>query len=135
MLYKFCNRCGKKIPQGSKCSCAPKVKPAKRDENDEGQKVYKTFRWKKLSKIVRSQYSNIDIYAYYKYNRLIQTNMVHHIIPVKEDPSLAYDIDNLIPLSNKSHREIESRYRRSQASKEHCIKELRKMKKRWGEGR
>lgn len=43
--------------------------------------------------------------------------MVHHIIPVKDDWSKRYDIDNLIPLSNATHEYIEQTYAQGQREK------------------
>lgn len=42
---------------------------------------------------------------------LIEATMVHHIIPIKERPDLALDINNCISLSFEAHEIIEDRKR------------------------
>ncbi len=43
--------------------------------------------------------------------KLIRATMVHHIIPIKERPDLALDINNCISLSFEAHEIIENRIR------------------------
>lgn len=43
--------------------------------------------------------------------KLIEATMVHHIIPIKERPDLALDINNCISLSFEAHEIIEERTR------------------------
>ena len=41
--------------------------------------------------------------------KLVRATMVHHIIPIKERPDLALDINNMISLSFEAHEIIEGR--------------------------
>lgn len=43
--------------------------------------------------------------------KVIEANTVHHIIPIKERPDLALDIDNMVSLSFEAHEIIEDRHR------------------------
>lgn len=43
--------------------------------------------------------------------KIISANTVHHIIPIKERPDLALDIDNMVSLSFEAHEIIEERHR------------------------
>ncbi|MBQ9659177.1 MAG: HNH endonuclease [Clostridia bacterium] len=43
--------------------------------------------------------------------KIIDANTVHHIIPIKERPDLALDINNMVSLSFKAHEIIEDRHR------------------------
>lgn len=43
--------------------------------------------------------------------KLIDANTVHHIIPIKERPDLALDINNMVSLSFEAHEIIEDRHR------------------------
>lgn len=43
--------------------------------------------------------------------KIIKADTVHHIIPIKERPDLALDINNCISLSFEAHEIIEDRYR------------------------
>lgn len=67
-------------------------------------------------------YNSIDLWALYHHKRFATANTVHHIIPVKDDDSRKMDIDNLIPVSRDSHREIETLYKTSR--KEQTQREL-----------
>lgn len=48
----------------------------------------------------------------------VRAVMVHHIIPIKERPDLALDIDNCVSLSFLAHEIIEDRYQFSYHKKE-----------------
>lgn len=43
--------------------------------------------------------------------KIVDANTVHHIIPIKERPDLALDINNMISLSFEAHEIIEDRHR------------------------
>ena len=43
--------------------------------------------------------------------KMIDANTVHHIIPIKERPDLALDINNMVSLSFEAHEIIEDRHR------------------------
>lgn len=53
---------------------------------------------------------NDGIHKPYKI-KLVKATMVHHIIPIKERPDLALDINNCISLSFEAHEIIEDRTR------------------------
>ena len=41
--------------------------------------------------------------------KIVKANVVHHIIPIKERPDLALDINNMVSLSFEAHEIIEDR--------------------------
>lgn len=41
--------------------------------------------------------------------KIVKATIVHHIIPIKERPDLALDIDNMISLSFEAHEIVEER--------------------------
>lgn len=43
--------------------------------------------------------------------KIIDANTVHHIIPIKQRPDLALDINNMISLSFEAHEIIEERHK------------------------
>lgn len=43
--------------------------------------------------------------------KIVDANTVHHIIPIKERPDLALDINNMISLSFEAHEIVEERCR------------------------
>ena len=57
--------------------------------------------------------------------KIIDANTVHHIIPIKERPDLALDIDNMVSLSFEAHEIIEERHRWTWRKKKKTIAEER----------
>lgn len=53
----------------------------------------------------------IDLYELYKYGGIAPADTVHHIEPTSEHQELFWTEDNLIPVSNKSHKEIHRLYK------------------------
>lgn len=113
MIYKRCIRCGKRIEAGRTCECFTKyIKQPKGYKKPIGaRQVYHTKRWEKLRNYIMSKYDGIDLYAWYAHKTIVPANTVHHIIPVVDDETHAYDADNLIPVSDASHKEIHSGYK------------------------
>ncbi|AVI30949.1 MULTISPECIES: HNH endonuclease [Bacillus subtilis group] len=79
--------------------------PRKRDELD---KIYNTARWKRVRKAVL----NRDGYLCCECKRrglITNGNTVHHIIALRDDPSKAFEINNLeticLECHNKEHPE------------------------------
>lgn len=108
MIYKRCSRCHKRIPAGTTCECARN----REYTHAEGiKKQYHTERWKQIRRIVMSRYTGIDVYALYKHNRIVYADTVHHIDPTSENPNRFYDLSNLVPVSNDSHKEIHREYK------------------------
>lgn len=58
-----------------------------------------------------SRYAGIDVYALYKHNKIVYADTVHHIVPTSESPDCFYDLNNLVPVSNASHKEIHREYK------------------------
>ena len=58
--------------------------------------------------------------------KIVDANIVHHIIPIKERPDLALDINNCISLSFEAHEIIEERHRWSWRKKKKPL-----TKERW----
>ena len=50
-------------------------------------------------------------YILFKYNKITPATLVHHIIELTEDETQAYELSNLIPVSDIAHREIHKRYK------------------------
>ena len=115
---KLC-RCGRKISiDKDTCEhCTSRHSRYDKDRSRDISKFYKSHRWTVLSKIVRTQANHVDLYQLHINNKIIPCDMVHHIVPVKDDWSKRYDIDNLIPLSNATHEYIEQTYARGQREK------------------
>ncbi|MDU1264546.1 MAG: HNH endonuclease [Peptostreptococcus sp.] len=136
MLTKLC-RCGAKVPVGEVCKvCGYDRHKAydKQVRDEKTKKFYKSTQWTSLAKQTRYRYHNLDVYQLYKYNRLVPSEMVHHIIPVRDDWSKRLDPDYLIPLSNQSHAEIEREYDKGHEFKEVKARELLSFLEKFREG-
>ena len=48
---------------------------------------------------------------YPEHIKIVEANTVHHIIPIRERPDLALDLDNMVSLSFEAHEIIEDRHR------------------------
>lgn len=57
--------------------------------------------------------------------KIVDADTVHHIIPIKERPDLALDINNCISLSFEAHEIIEDRHRWTWRKKKKPITEER----------
>lgn len=57
--------------------------------------------------------------------KIVDANTAHHIIPIKERPDLALDINNGISLSFEAHEIIEERHRWTWRNKKKLITEER----------
>lgn len=139
MLYKLC-RCGKKIPIIIPyCEdCQKKVRQNKRDQQKyydqnlrKNYDIYHSPIWLSLRDQCKSRFTGIDVYQYYKYNKLVEGTLAHHIVPVEDDKSLIYDLDNLVFVSDRTHAEIHSLYDCGQASREATQALLRGYRDRW----
>ena len=128
MIWKRCGRCGKRIPSGSACACL--AKRDYRNEKREGvRKERSSSRWQKTREAVLSEYSGLDIYAYYHDGKVIEANQVHHIVEADKMPEHFYDRENLFPCSAESHAEIHYRYK---SEGENVVREeLRDYLRRW----
>lgn len=123
-MKKLCNGCRKALISvtESRCvDCALKYSRFSRDRVksvSENDSFYKTSKWCKLSKFVRSKYGGLDLYELIVNKRFVKAKVVHHIVPVKDDYAKRFDLDNLIPVSARTHRMIESVYAKSLKDKE-----------------
>lgn len=104
MIYKRCGFCKKRIPAGSKCDCKKKRHHKLKDEKSES--FYDSKTWKRLRKVVKKFYFGLDFYAFYVHGLLVEGRTAHHIVPLEVDEALKTKFENLIYVSESSHREI-----------------------------
>ena len=69
----------------------------------------------------------IDAYLYMTQGIVVAADTVHHIIPLKDEPSKRSDLDNLISLHHDTHSLIETMYK---TQKDKMIQELSEMVER-----
>lgn len=103
MMYKACSRCGRIHSHNKKCY----IGMTRRRKDTTANKIRHTSEWtnkaieiKEDSKYLCSVCMDNKIY---NYNNL----EVHHIVPLEEDSTKAFDNYNLICLCRGHHREAE----------------------------
>jgi len=119
MLYRYCGTCRNKYPIGDKClnGCMDKQRHEsnkgydKFSRNKESTAVYATKEWKQSTKQCKDKFNGLDIYEYYINSIIVYGNLSHHIIELTEDKSKAYELDNLIYLSDKTHKMVHIAYK------------------------
>ncbi|SFC14802.1 hypothetical protein [Clostridium uliginosum] len=130
-----CSVCGRIHERNYICNAKKQrqLDKSKRDRERLDSKIYSTSRWRKLRNNVIEDYNNIDLFAYYIESRVEVAQTVHHIIEVMENIDLAYDTDNLIPLSNYTHRRIVHKLYKTKC-KNYIVMMLNDMLDDWNKG-
>lgn len=128
-MNKLCPICKRKLIPINKSFCEICEKKHQKNSyqnrtKSKNESFYKLSKWNKLSIYIRNKYNNLDLYQLKVNNRIVKSKVVHHIIPVSDDPSRRYDENNLIPLSIETHLYIESIYKKGGKEKEELQKLL-----------
>lgn len=125
-IFKRCSRCGRRISAGTECPCVSKrYKYEDRYKADSNEhKFYVSSQWAKKRKAIFYTLGGLDIYSLYKYGRIELGQVVHHIIPVKDDWSLRFDSNNLIVLTEQNHRRLHLLMEQGELEKMQVITEL-----------
>lgn len=92
---------------------------------------YRTTEWILLRDIIKNKYKGICLYTYYKENKIVKSEVVHHIVELKEDYSKRLEVSNLIPLSESAHKKIHAIYKTGKQNKEKLKKELKELKNKF----
>lgn len=129
-IYKRCSRCNKRIPEGTTCECVKKRDRERYREYDRTRRdakakgFYNSKEWESVRAAVIDMDDGIDVYLYMTQGIIEAADTVHHIVPLREGWDKRADVSNLISLSNRTHAEIEEKYKRN---KPQAIKELTDM--------
>ena len=143
-MCKLCPRCSKKIQYSNKYCTECKIevdkklkesyKEYKRNRTDvKEQRFYSSNEWIDLREYIKAKYMFVDMFSYYTEGKIIECKVVHHIVEMKEDYSLRLNEDNLICLSNKTHKLIHNLYNKDEATKHKTQELLKKMNERFKE--
>lgn len=118
MLTRKCTICGRIIPQGSVCPCQrERTQEYNKQYKDQGRReIYDSKRWRSLTKVIAQHANNLDEVERSRGN-IVFGRISHHIVPVSERPDLAYNPDNIIFVSDRTHAEIHRQYDISADSK------------------
>lgn len=114
MLMRICSACGRQVRVGGPCPCLKeRQKSYDRDNrNKKAASLYHSRPWQLLQLAVKSRAQYIDEYVMYYEKRMTAGRIAHHIIPIDERPDLALNPQNLIYVSDKTHKMIHDAYRK-----------------------
>lgn len=116
MLMRIC-KCGKKIPYEQKLcdDCRKQQGNTKHTHynrytrDKESQSIYNSVAWKKVREAVVSRDHDICRMCFDN-GKINKKEVIHHIEPIKEDISQAYNLNNLICLCSKCHSKVHKQY-------------------------
>lgn len=130
-IYKRCSYCGKRIRTGTVCECVKRRYKEYDQSRDKKLKAfYSSSAWQSIRKQVIEHYNQLDIISYFEEKQIVYGETVHHIIPVKEDWSRRYDVDNLIYLTEQHHQQVHEAMRtgKSEAVKQYLYSLIERWK-------
>lgn len=137
-LQRMC-KCGKLIEHDERCckACEEEYKKMKatsdkyydRNKRDKRSAAfYNSAEWATVREYVIQKHKGLDLYAYFVERKIVYAEAVHHVVELKEDWDLRLDINNLVPLSNKSHSKIHKLYKKDKKGTQTLLMDL---KKKW----
>lgn len=92
--------------------------------NKKAAEFYHSDAWIKTREVVLNKFNHIDIYAYYIEHKIVPSNIVHHIDELKDNWNKRLDLNNLIPVSDTSHKAIHKAYESNKAETQMLLIEL-----------
>ena len=125
---KYCDKCKKRFDIKER---AVKRKPNGTFENKkewnrnyEENVYYQSKDWKVVREKVVSEQLGLCMICFIQGKRT-KMNILHHIIPVKEDKRFIYDSNNLICLCHEHHAKVHQIYNQGEKEKKEMQKQLR----------
>ena len=134
-IYKRCSRCGKRLPEGTRCSCQKKRHQEydRYSRDGKSKKYYNSKEWELARAAALEADGGIDVYVFMTTGQIVLADTAHHIIPLKDDWNKRNDIENLMSLSHDTHSIIEKKYKKDkdkmQAELKEMLKQFRDMKR------
>lgn len=116
MLFKTCMICKKKLKLNEKCKkCYANYNKEydKKYRNKKASKFYQSKAWKLIRNKIMERFNYIDMYELKTSGKIIQAEIVHHIVPLEESSKLSLCDNNLIPLSTSNHNKIHKIYNKN----------------------
>lgn len=86
--------------------------------------VYADKRWLALTQMCKARFDGLDVWALIHEGKILQGTTSHHIIPVEDDITKAFELDNLVYLFEGTHKRIHKLYRESEETKRKTQEEL-----------
>jgi len=126
-VYKQCSKCKKKIEQYQQCECMIQAKKDSykryrdRRRMDKEEKTRQDFYcskdWLRLRDVVKVDCYGMDIVMWYKDGTVELGHTVHHIIEISEDWNSRLDANNLIYVTEQTHKVIHAEYDKGERQK------------------
>lgn len=135
MIYKICEKCKSTYEYGKACPNGCEIKKKKADNKfydkykRKNKEIYHSKQWMMTRQTVLAMQDYICLYTFFKYGKIIKATLVHHIIELNDDKSLAYDLENLIAVCNDAHNEIHNRYKKEKKETQKELKNYLKIYK------
>ena len=129
MMYVRCSRCGKRRPSGTKCDCIKRVRKEydSKYRNKEATQFYHSSDWLTVRNRVMNIYDSIDVFLFVTEHKIVIADVVHHIVPLSDDKTLALVESNLIPVSSSTHNMIHNAYDKDDDTKKEMQAKLREV--------
>lgn len=139
MLKKICafTGCSGLIDYGHKyCSKHAAIAEHQRKQNNKDYKAkrtdkreqgfYNSDEWEALRQQVLAHYFNLDLYGYYVNGRVVQAELVHHVVEIKDYGGWEHrlDFNNMFPCTKGTHAVIHAAYKKSSDNKAEMQKQL-----------
>ncbi|NFA42126.1 HNH endonuclease [Clostridium botulinum] len=129
MIYKQCNKCGKRVEADKQCECIIKAKKNyykdyKKNRNDnKEQSFYSSKDWITIRDTIKTKDNSVCIGCLMN-NSISNVDYVHHIETIKDNWNKRLDKDNLICLCSSCHRKVHDMYNKSSIDKRLMQEEL-----------
>lgn len=140
MIYRHCPRCGARLPVGERCPCVARAEAARQRSYDRERRnkqradFYASRPWKQIQHDAKARYAGLDVYALYEHGAVRPGRLAHHIIPLEDDWEKRFDLDNIVFVSDASHREIHEAYGSGKQAKQMMQRKLKAFQERWKDG-
>ena len=125
-LVRRCSVCGAVVRQGDRCGCQKlRHKRYDREHRDkERADFYSSGVWKRVADAARARANYADEYALRYDRKLLSGKIVHHVVPVEDDPGRRLDLGNLVCVSPKTHDMIHRAYEAGEREKREMMEQL-----------
>ena len=87
------------------------------EEQKELDDFYKSIEWQNSRDAAVKYHYGMDIFEFYRTGKIVEGEIVHHIIEARENKELRYTVENLIYLTALNHKRIHKRYNKSSKDK------------------
>lgn len=126
MLNRICDICGRTVKQGKPCLCrVSRHRDYDRERRDKNKAAfYHGKAWQRTAEAARRRAQYADEVVFAETGRLVPGAIVHHIEPIGENPVRKLDMENLIFVSAKTHKEIHDAYNKNSRAKREMQEKL-----------